>query len=99
MIEAALVNLVLAGVLALGLYGSLNLVSRLNEYAKRGFFEKFVATLSGFLLAAVMSVAGALLPATLWREVEAYGSPIGAFTFFAVAASTIVIVIIDFSNK
>lgn len=93
------VYFLLALVLALGLYGSLNLVMRLREKVKRRSLSVFLANFAGLLLATVMAIACAILPLTLSQNIEAYDAPIGLLTYFAVLAPAVIIVIVDAARK
>lgn len=98
-LEVVIVYLLLALVFALGLYGGLNLVARLNEKVKRGSLSPIIATSAGLLLAVAMACAVAILPATLITNIEAYDSLIGVLVFFGAMALAIVVVLVDFSKK
>ena len=99
MLESVVINLLLAILLGISLYGALNLVARLNHFAKRGSTERIVATLSRLIMAVALAGAASLVPLNLWEANEQYGSPVGVATFLVFGILSIGIVLIDYRKK
>ncbi len=98
-LAVVIVYFLLAIALALGFYGSLNLVARLRKKVKRGDLSPLVAKSAGLLLAIVMAIVCVILPLTLSQNIEAYDAPIGLLVYFAVLGPAVIIVIVDAAKK